>query len=420
MKKLIIILVILAVIAALVFGAIYMRRKASGVTQVTTETVQRRDILQVVTAFGSLNPQVEVAISSKVIGQLERLYVEEGDTVAKGDTLVELERNRYRAAVSSAQAALRSARSDVSRVEANLNQAKETLRRSQAMFDKNLISEDALLQAQTQVEVQEAMLESAKNNVDRAQGTLEETQDDLDQTTIIAPVSGVVISLAVEEGENVITGTMNNPGSVIMTIAQLDAMEAVVDVDEADVVSLDIGQKVKVEVDAFADTFLVGEVVKIANSAKLQSVGGQETVANYEVKISVPEPFEGIRPGMSCTAEIEVEKAESVLSVPIQSIVTAREEPGKESEEKPSSRNGMMRKKDAVFVVKNGVARQRIVETGIADDRYIEIKEGIEEDDNVVTGRYEALRALQDGDHVEEISSGFQGPGRGGFGGRPN
>ncbi|MGC9315566.1 MAG: efflux RND transporter periplasmic adaptor subunit [bacterium] len=420
MKKLIIILVILAVIAAMVFGAIYMRRKASGVTQVTTETVQRRDILQVVTAFGSLNPQVEVAISSKVIGQIERLYVEEGDTVARGDTLVELERNRYRAAVSSAQAALRSARSDVSRVQANLNQAKETLRRSQAMFDKNLISEDALLQAQTQVEVQEAMLESAKNNVDRAQGTLEETQDDLDQTTIIAPASGVVISLSVEEGENVITGTMNNPGSVIMTIAQLDAMEAVVDVDEADVVSLDIGQKVKVEVDAFADTFLVGEVVKIANSAKLQSVGGQETVANYEVKISVPEPFEGIRPGMSCTAEIEVEKAESVLSVPIQSIVTAREEPGKESEEKPSSRNGMMRKKDAVFVVKNGAAHQRIVETGIADDRYIEIKEGIEENDKVVTGRYEALRALQDGDHVEEISSGFQGPGRGGFGGRPN
>jgi HlyD family secretion protein len=443
MKKLIIILLILAVIAVVVVGAVFMKRKASGVTSVTSETVMRRDILQVVTAFGRLNPQVEVSISSKVIGQIEKLHVAEGDTVFKGDTLVELERNRYIAAVSAAQAALRSARSDVSRNEANLRQARENLRKTETMFEKGLTSEDALLQAQTSVEVQEALLESARNNVDRAQGTLEETQDDLDRTTIIAPVSGVVISLSAEEGENVITGTMNNAGSVIMTIAQLDAMEAVVDVDEADVVNVDIGQSVKVRVDAFSDTFLIGEVIRIANSAKLQSVGGSETVANYEIRISVPEPIRGIRPGMSCRAEIEVDKAENAVCVPIQSIVAARQAesetpstatvsrqqtgggpPGaggpQSGRSSSASASRATRRQDAVFVIEGDVTRQRIVQTGIADDRYIEIKSGLEGGETVVTGRYEALRALQDGDRVQQINTSVGGNARGGFNARAN
>ncbi len=421
MKKVIIILLILAVIAVVIVGSIMLKRRASGVTAVTMEPVAKRDIVQIVTAFGRLNPEVNVDISAKVIGQIEVLHVEEGDTIAKGDTLVELEKNRYTAAVSSAQAALRSARSDVSRVRANLKQARETLRKTQTMFDKNLASEDALLQAQTQMEVQEAMLESAINNVDRSKGTLDETLDDLARTTIIAPVHGVVVSLSAEEGENVITGTMNNPASVIMSIAQLDAMEAVVDVDEADVVNVEIGQTARIEVDAFPDTFLIGEVVKIGNTANLQSVGGQETVANFEIKISVPEPFKGIRPGMSCTAEIEVDKVDSALSVPIQCIVAAKEtaqsrgkpaEGGrsKSPEGGPSgTRNGIPKKKDAVFTVKNGITHQKLVETGIADDRYIEIKSGLQEGEIVVTGRYEALRNLEDGDRVEPIKDEMQG-----------
>jgi len=419
MKKVVIILIILFFIAAVIVVGLFLKRRASGATPVLTESVEKRDIVKLVTAFGRLNPEVEVEISSKVIGQIQVLHVDEGDTVAKGDTLVELERNRYEAAVNSANASLRSSISEVARVSANLRQLRGTLSKTTTMFEKGLVSEDALLQAQTQVEVQEALLQSAQNNVERSRGMLDENMDDLARTTIIAPVSGVVISLTAEEGENVITGTMNNIGSVIMTIAQLDAMEAVVEVDEADVVNLLIGQTAKVEVDAFPDTFLTGEVVKIANSARLQNVGGQETVANFEVKISIPDPFAGIRPGMSCSAEIEVDKADSVLSLPIQSVVAAKEPetlddtakgpPGKRVGDPPKGgparANGKRERQEAVFIVKDDIAHQQIVTTGIADDRYIEAKSGVAEGDIIVTGRYEALRELKDGDRISLIES---------------
>ncbi len=435
MKKLIITVIILVVVAAIIFAGLKLKSLSNKGVEVIVEQVERRDIIQVVTSFGSLSPEVEVDISSKVIGQIEKLHVDEGDTVLKGDTLVELERNRFVAAVSSAQASLRSSMSEVTRVKANLRQASETYRKTKAMFDKELVSGDALFQAETQVQVQEAMLESAKNNIERSRAVLDETRDDLDRTTITSPVSGVVIRLVAEEGENVITGTMNNAGSAIMTIAQLEAMEAVVEVDEADVVDLVIGQAARIEIDAFPDTFIMGEVARIANSARLQSVGGQETVANFEVKISIPEPIDGIRPGMSCSAEIEVRKADSVLSVPIQAVVAAKEilpfgeeKHGPEGPEKSRNggkarnNNGFNKRKEAVFVIGDGVAHQKVVTTGIADDRYIEIEEGIEEGDSVVVGRYQALRELSDGDRVSLIDQS-KSPGakrKGGFSVRVN
>ncbi|RKZ30979.1 hypothetical protein DRQ36_03700 [bacterium] len=429
MKKFIIMTVVLAVIAVLVLIGLKLGTRAGGAVAVQVESVERRDISQVVTAFGRLSPQVEVNISSKVIGQIERLFVDEGDTVQKGDTLAELEKTRYLAALSSAEAALRSARSQVAQVEANLSQARENLRKSEKMFEKKLISEDALKEIRTQVEILEAQHASAKDGIERAKATLEETRDDLNRTTITAPVSGVVINVEAQEGENVIMGTMNNPGSVIMTIAQLDAMEAVVDVDEADVVDLAIGQQARIEIDAFTDTFMVGRVSKIANQAKIQNIGGQETVAYFEIRIAVDEPLEGIRPGMSCSAEIEVDKADNVLSVPIQAVVAAREKekPPEEEKERPGGvkvtiggpprggekkpRNDFRKIKEAVFVVENGVAKQRVVTSGIADDRYIEIKEGIEEGDTIVIGHYKALRNLKDGDKVRVLGESRQ-PGR--------
>ncbi|MCK5833451.1 efflux RND transporter periplasmic adaptor subunit [bacterium] len=414
MKKAFIIIIVLVVLIAIVaFIGIAIKKRSSTGIEVQTEMAIRRNIAQVVTAFGRLSPEVEIDISTKVIGEIKKIYVDEGDTVIMGDTLVRLERNRYIASFNSAKASLSSARAQVERVQVNLNQSKETLRKTRSMSDKGLVSEDALARAETQVKLLEAELGSTRDGVERAKAMLDEAQDNLDQTIVLAPVSGVVVELYAEAGENVITGTTNVPGSSIMTIAQLDAMEAVVSVDEADVVDLEIGQTARVEVDAFPDTFLTGVVAKIANRANLQNIGGQETVANFVVKVAVENGLDKIRPGMSCSAEIEVARADSVIAVPIQAVVAAREIQSDDSKginndrtKAESDQKGMgefNKSREAVFVVEKGVAKQKIVKTAIADDRYIEITEGLEGDEKVVIGRYKALRELKDGDKVREI-----------------
>ncbi|HHS50916.1 MAG TPA: efflux RND transporter periplasmic adaptor subunit [candidate division Zixibacteria bacterium] len=419
MKKAFIVILILFVILAILFvGRRAMLRRSGGAIEVQTETVGRRNIAQVVTAFGRLSPEIEINISTKVIGQIEAIYVVEGDTVERGDTLVKIEQTRYIASLNSAQASLRSARTQVDRVQVNLNVAMETFRKTEAMFEKNLVSEDALIRARTQVELLDAELASARDGVERARAVVDEARDNLDQTILTAPVSGVVVKLDAEAGENVITGTTNVPGSSIMIIAQLEAMEAVVDVDEADVVDLEVGQEAKIEVDAFPNRPLIGKVAKIANRASLQSIGGQQTVANFEVRIAVQEPHERIRPGMSCSAEIEVARADSVIAVPIQAVVSAQLPP-EEAEQAPGgTRMGASRRpSEAVFVVEDGVAVQKLVQTGIADDRYIEIKSGLDGGEKVVIGRYRALRELKDGDRIRE-----EAPiaGRGAWDVRPN
>ncbi len=420
MKKAVVIIIIVVLIVGIAVSlGFFLKKRSTGAVEIQSEMVIRRDISQIVTAFGRINPEVEINISTKVIGQIEKIYITEGDTVAKGDSLVRLERTRYVASLNSARASLRSAMAQVDRVQLNLNQAKDAYRKAQSMFEKGLLSEDALEKSKVQVDLLEAELASTRDGVERAQAMLDEAQDNLDQTIMLAPVAGIIVKLYAEAGENVITGTTNVPGSTIMTLAQLEVMEAVVSVDEADVVDLQIGQEAKIEVDAFPDTFLVGTVVKIANQATLQNVGGQETVANFEVKIAVVEPFERIRPGMSCSAEIEVSKADSVVAVPIQAVVLARPALGEKTEEaQATEKSGAFAKpKEAVFIIEDGIARQKIVETGIADDRYIEIKDGLAGGEKVVIGRYKALRELKDGDKVKESDPER---GKGGFDVRVN
>jgi len=410
---LIFIILLVLVFLALVAGKIIKTRMSSG-TEVLVEKAQKRDIVESVKAFGRLSPEVEVEISSEIIGKIGEILVEEGDTVEKSDTLIKLDKTRYLAGLSSAQANLRSARSQVEQVKANLKQAEENLNNIETMYSKDLSSKNNLMAMQTEVDVLQSQLSSARDGVERAKAVLEEARDDLRRTTIVAPVSGVVIDLNAEAGENVITGTMNNIGSRIMTIAQLNTMEAVVEVDEADVVSLEKGQFATVEIDAFPDTLLTGEVIKIANTANLQQIGGQETIANFEVKIAISNPLTGIRPGMSCSADIQVSKADSVVSVPIQAVVAARKELkvgndkkakkdvwGREMETETPGRDSDL----AVFIVDGNTANQRIVKTGISDDRYIEITDGLEVDENIVIGRYQALRDLQDGDEIKIIDS---------------
>jgi len=374
MKK-IVIAVIIIVIVAIVVAALFMAMRIKGSAKlVQVDRIKKRTIESTVIAFGRVEPKSDVNISAEVSEKIEKIYVDEGDTVKVGDVLVRLNRDRFIAAVNRAQA-------QVNQVQANLKKARDNLSKIEQLKSSGAVSDDALIAARTEVDVLSAQLESAM-------ASLREAQDNLSQTIIKSPLDGIVTSLTAEEGEFVIVGTMNNPGSVIMTIAQLTNMQATVDVDEADVVDIVPGQKAKLELDAIPDTSFDGTVLQVAHQAKVQSLGGEETRATFEVKISIDNPSPKIRPGMSVTATITIAQHDSVPSAPISAIVEYH--------------NTIENKKgEGIFTVENGTAKKVQVHTGISDDRFIEIIDGVNVGDIIIKGPFKVLRELKDGDRVK-------------------
>ena len=394
MKKFIIIGIIVVAIIAIVAGLAILR-KMQGITRIVEAgKAEKRSIESTVVAFGRVEPKSDVNISSEVTEKIERLYIEEGDTVKSGDMLVLLNQDRYKAALSRAEAS-------VTQVEANLRKARDNLQKVQELRKTGAVSDDGLLASQSEVAVLEAQLQSAR-------AALDEAQNSLSQTIIKSPLDGIVTSLQAEKGEFVIVGTMNNPGSVIMTIAQLTDMQAEVDVDEADVVELEPGQYTKVELDAVPDTFFAGTVVQVAHQAKVQSVGGEETRASFEVHIAIIDPSPKIRPGMSVTATITTAQHDSVLSVPLSAVVAYQD-----------SNDSKKAEGEGLFTIRDGIANKVRVRTGISDDKYIEVLEGLTAEEMVVSGPFKVLRELEDGDKVR-ISEGFgKLKGKGSPDGRP-
>ncbi|MFP4459442.1 MAG: efflux RND transporter periplasmic adaptor subunit [Candidatus Zixiibacteriota bacterium] len=398
MKKAIIIIIVVLVLAAIA-GIILKKHKGTNdISMVTVDEARTRDIEYIVTAFGQVTPRVEVEISSKVTGEITGLYVEEGDSVHKGDTLLQIDKAIYEAKVEQARASLKSAQASLRQQVANLKQNELDLERKRQMIQKGLISKNELERLETQFEVQKAVVSSSENSVEQARSHLDQSVEELSYTTIRSPQKGIVIGLSKEAGEYVIVGTMNNPGSIIMTVAQLDSMEVKVQVDETDVVELEEGQRVKISFDAISDTIFAGVVRKIGNKATVTNSNSNQTIANFPVEISIIEVPEKIRSGMSVTTEIITEHAEDVVSVPIQSIISGltKAEISRLKAEKENIEN-----KEFVFINENGIAKKIEVETGISDANYIEMKSGIEEGDVVITGPYQEIRNIYDGKPIE-------------------
>ena len=371
---------LIPVVISVLLLAFYVARSAKGKRiPVMVDIVRRSDISENVSAFGSIQPKEEVNISANVSARIVHLYVDEGDTVSFGDTLVQLDKKRFEAIYEQAEASLRSAEAQARQAEATLRKASDEFARAETLYQKKLISYDDYLEAKTSFEIAEAQYQSACEQVSRARGQVDEALENLNETVIISPTDGVVVSLNAEEGEIVLVGTMNNPGTVIMRIADLSNMEAKLEVDETDVVDLAPGQLASVTVDALPDTTLSARLIQVSNYAT--TTGGQEQVANFEVLLAIMDDISELRPGMSCSAEITTREKSDVLVVPIQSVVY---------------REG----REVVFVVEDGVARERPVKTGIADNVNIEIESGIEEGETVITGSYKVLRTIQDGDKV--------------------
>ena len=364
---------------------------------VRTAKVNRQKIVETVTATGQIQPQTQVKISADVAAKIMKIDVKEGDWVEKGQFLVQLDRERFMASVESAQANQRATEADANLVRQNMIKAEKDYNRVNELFDKKLESQASMDQAFAAYAVEKARYQSALEQVDRAHAALKQAQDDLSKTTILAPMGGTVSQLNKEVGEIALGSQFQE--DVIMIISNLNGMEAQVDVDENDIVSIQLGDSATIEVDALADKVFKGTVSEIANSAKVTATGTADQKTEFEVKIAVDKPGTFLRPGMTSSADIVTEIRDSALVIPIQSVaVRTPQQLGAAGGADSTSGQKYTPDKDGfvqvVFVVDDAKVTARQVMTGIQSETHIEIKEGLAEGDEIVTGNYRAISQL--------------------------
>ncbi len=392
-KKLLIGAGIVVVLGGII-GATMMRGRGEEATEVQTAKVAREKIVQKVNGTGKIQPKTQVKISADVSAKITKLAVVEGQEVKKGDFLLELDRERYLALVESAEANVRSAEANASLVRENMQRSEKEFARSKELMAQNLESQSIFEDKQAAYQVEVARYDSAKNQVSQARASLKQVKDDLSKTTIYAPMSGTVTDLNKEPGEIAI-GSQFQP-DVILVISDLSVMEAQVNVDENDIVSVAPGQESEVQVDALPDQMLKGVVSEIANSANMAGQGTQDQKTEFEIKITITNPPPTLRPGMTATADVFTKTNETALSVPIQSVaVRTVDQLTTKGQEREDAEKVFTVDKDGfveiVFCIENGKAVAKQVKTGIQSDDLIEITEGLNEGEEVVSGSYRAI-----------------------------
>ncbi|HXG59462.1 MAG TPA: efflux RND transporter periplasmic adaptor subunit [Thermoanaerobaculia bacterium] len=362
--------------------------------KVYAEPAKVRKIEAVVSAPGEVDPRLKVNISAHVIGKIERLYFREGDTVRRGQKLVELEKPAFIAQRDRMRAELANRRIEVQRARIALATAELAFRRAASLREQGIEAQQLWEQARLEYETARAALASAEEGVRQAAASLRQAEEDLSRTTIVSPIDGKVVQLNAHEGEVVVTGTMNNPASVIAVIADLSEILVAAEVGETEVVGIRTGQPARVKIDAIPGKEYSGRVVEIGSSAAVrQGVGSG--IRYFKVKVSLDAPDENLRPGMTAQVSIVTNTA-SAVAVPIQSVVERVPGAKKGDEEDESAP-----KKKYVFLVRDGKAKQVEVTTGISDTTHVAILSGIREGDLVITGPFRTLKKLYDGDPVE-------------------
>src|SRR5712671_247735 len=393
-----------------------LARGGGSKTAVQAADVKRASISSTVRAPGRIQPVTQVKLSANVPGEVIRLDVKEGDVVRKGQFLLQLDDTQVRSRVRESEAALEASRSNLRLAQASFAQTDASLRRKEELFTRKLVSPEEVEAARTQRDADKARVDANGEDVARAVPTLSGAQDNLRKTRFTAPIPGTVTQLAIERGEIVVTGTMNNPGTVILTIADMSQMKVEADVDETDVSSVALGQTSTIKVDALPDATLKGHVTEIANSPKISEAGTQEQQTNFEVDIAIESPPPSLRPGMTADVEIRTAKKDGVLTVPIQSVVvrTAEElKPLHKGRHAPKgaaaatpaapadSAGKPNEESKGVFVIADGIVQFRKVKTGIASDTDLEVTGEVKEGDKVVTGPFRVLRTLKPGAKVK-------------------
>ncbi len=380
-------------LATILVTSILSGRNESG-TKVYVETAHRQALTQSVKSSGQIQPRIKVNISAHVIGKIDKLYAVEGAAIAAGAPFLELEQEAFLAARDNARAQLAMARTGLEQARVSAADEKVRLARAEQLQTQGISSVEALEAARLRNTSADLAVQQAKEAVTQAQALLDKAEDDLRKTTIYSPLSGRVIALNAEVGEVVVSGTMNNPASVIGTIADLSEILAEIDVDETEVVHLAPGQPVVLHVDAIPDREYTGKVVEIGSSG--YSKPSQPDVTFFETKVLFDAPDDKLRPGMSARAEIQVATHADALAVPIQSVV---ERTPKAAGDTPAAKKPAP--ETVVFVVENGKAKSVAVKSGISDATEVEILSGLAGGEQVITGPYRALRKLEDGDAVK-------------------
>ena len=407
-KKYILIGVGALVVIAAVAGAA-MRGRGDKAMEVQASKVEKKKIVQKVNATGKIQPKTQVKISADVSAKIKKLPVVEGQWVEKGALLVALDRERYIAAVESGEASVRSAEANGQLVKQNMDRAAKEFARSKDLLASGLESQSAFDTKQAEHQVEVARYKSALDQVEQARAALKQSRDDLSKTTIYAPMSGTVSELNKEEGEIALGSQFQ--ADVILVIADLSEMEAQVDVDENDVVSLAVGQEAEIEVDALPGKTLKGRVYEIANSANSMEEGTQNQKTEFEIKIAIVEPPQTLRPGMTASTHIITKTNESAVSVPIQSVaVRTVDQLAMKGEKRKDAEAHYKPDKDGfveiVFCIEKGKAIAKQVKTGIQSDELIEIVEGLNVGDEIVTGSYRAISKDLENGAVVTISKG--------------
>lgn len=418
--------IILGVIGAVVVLVVVMGlrgRKDKDVARVTTAKVEKIDLVSKVTANGKIQARRKVDLSALVMGQIVNLAVKEGDKVDRGQLLLQIDRAQLAAQTAGRESALGAMRSDLAASRATAEQARRDFQRARQNWDAKILSEAEYQRARSLLETAEANLSAAQQRLSETGANLTASRDSLSKTTVTAPLAGMVTFLPVKEGEVTVIGTMNNPGTQLLTISDMSEVEAVMMVDETSVPEVKVGQKASLSVDAYPNRTFEGVVTEVGSSpiAKndpdlLSLTAGSEAI-NFKVKIRVVAPPETIRPGFSVTADILTGKTEGATAIPIQALVV-RDVPkknGKDGKPVAVSASTRPQTEEGVYLVKDGKLAFEKVETGLAGELMIEVRKGPAVGAEIVTGPFKVLRQVKEGDRVivEKEGEG-KGKGKGG------
>jgi HlyD family secretion protein len=405
---------ILGAIALLIGGGVVagiIRARRAKQVEVREELVARRDLVAAVTASGKIQPKKKVDISADITGRITRISVREGDVVTRGQLLLEIDPTVYEANLQRAQAAFASAGAQVVQARSNRDQAQRALKRTQELRDQNpnLIAPEQLEQAQTAFDIATANLNAAQHQADQARASVREARDNLRKTRLLAPISGRITRLPVEEGEVAVPSTFSKDIGLLMTISDLSVIQAKVQVDETDVVRLHLRDSVEVAIDAFPDTTFLARVTKISNSS-IDNPGAAATSTNtravdYYVEVTLDHPPADVRPDLSATARIVTDTRAHVLSIPIIAL-TVRENTPLSTENRPTDTSVVTRHRrvtEGVFVIQKSTVTFRPVRVGIAGDEYFEVLDGLKDGELIAAGPYQAIRDLKDGTRVRKM-----------------
>ena len=399
--KLIISILVVAGISLLAYANIKYQRKET--VSVRSQTVVRRDLVARVSASGKIETTRKVDVSASISGKVIHLPMREGDMVEEGTLLFRIDPTPTQTLVTQFQAGIRSAKANIAVAEANQKQAKIEYERQKTLFDRNVIAEDLVQRARSAYEVEIARTNGTKEEIVRLEAQLKNAVHDLTKVNVHADISGVVTKLNIHEGENAFVGTFNNPGTVLMTISDLNHMEAWVEVDETDVVNLRVGQPAEIIVDAYPDTVFHGVIDRIGNSP-ITETGSNQQAVNFEVVILLTDTIPNVRPGLSCVADIITGTRRDVLSIPIQALTVREPEDEKKNADgadDPSTRR-RNRAHEGIFVIEEDRAFFRHVTTGLTGERHFEILSGLEENSDIIIGPFETLRTIKDSTLVEK------------------